>query len=193
MPSIRPRVQRHAPGQDIAAEQGLVGRVDLAGAAAPHMLFEGVDGCPAASAVSRATSDGFFRQKRVEQGFALPGGVEAPLDAEPLDQLVEAEARADDADRAEERGLLAEDLVAGERQPIAARCGHILGKGDDRHALFLGKLADAAVEQRRLHRRAARRIDDDSDGDEARDTRNASLDRRRVARQRHATAPLPRA
>ncbi len=104
---------------------------------------------------------------------------------------VEAEARADHADRAEERGLLAEDLVAGERQPIAARGRHILGKGDDRDALLVGQLADAAKEQRRLHRRAARRIDDDRDRDERREARNARSIAARMAGQRDAAAALP--
>src|SRR3974377_2250805 len=89
--------------------------------------------------------------------------MEAPLDAEPLDQLREAEARADDADRAEDRGFLAEDFVAGEREPIPPRCRHILGKGDDRNVPLLGELANAPEEQRGLHRRTARRIDDDGD------------------------------
>src|SRR5205814_1224878 len=37
----QPAIQRHAPGQHLAAEQGLIRRVDLAGAAAAHMLLEG--------------------------------------------------------------------------------------------------------------------------------------------------------
>ena len=71
--------------------------------------------------------------------------MEAPLDAEPPDQPVEAEAGGDHADRADERGFLGQDLVAGERQPIAARRRDILGEGEDRHALFVGELADAPV------------------------------------------------
>src|SRR6266481_1653726 len=37
----QPTIQGHAPGQHVAAEQGLVRRVDLAGAAAAYMLLEG--------------------------------------------------------------------------------------------------------------------------------------------------------
>ena len=90
---------------------------------------------------------GIFRQKRVEQRFALAGGVEPPLDAQPVDQPGDAEPGRDDADRTEQRGLLGVDLIARQRQPIAARGCDILGKGKDRHALFLGQLADAAEQQ----------------------------------------------
>ena len=103
----------------------------------------------------------------------------------------DAKAAADDADRPEQRGFLAKDLVAGERQPIAARGRDILGKGDDRNLFLLGELADAAIEQRRLHRRAARRIDDDCHGDQPGQPKRA-LDRRGMARQRDRVAACAR-
>ena len=129
-------------------------------------------------------------EKGVEQGFSLAGSIEAALDAEPADQLGEPEARADDADRAEKRGLLTKDFVPGERQPIATRCRHILGERDNRNPLLVGELANAAEQQRRLHRRSARRIDDEGDRDEIGDTKRP-VDRRGVAFQRDPTPPGP--
>ncbi len=74
---------------------------------------------------------------------------------------------ADHADRADEGGLLAEDLVTRQRQPVTAGRGHVLGEGDDGDALLFGELPDATVKQCRLNRRAARRIDDHGHGNEA--------------------------
>ena len=85
--------------------------------------------------------------------------MEPPLDAKALDQAVDAKSGRNNADRAEKRGLLGIDFVAGQSEPIAARGGDILGKGEDRDRLLLGELADAAEQQRRLHRRAAGRVD----------------------------------
>ena len=70
--------------------------------------------------------------------------MQPPVNAEPLDQPRQTEASGHHPDRTEQRGFLGIDLVAGERQPIAAGGGDILGKGEDRHALLLGQLADAA-------------------------------------------------
>ena len=125
---------------------------------------------------------GVFRQKRIEQRFALARGVQPPLDAEAVDQPRHAEPRGDDADRAEQRRFFGVDFVAGERQPITARRRDILGKGEDRHAFLLGELADAAEQQCRLHRRATRRVDRQRDAAETRD-REGALQRGGMARQ----------
>src|SRR5215217_1355993 len=61
-----------------------------------------------------------FRAERVEHRLAGPGGMEAALDAEAVEQLVEAEPRRYDADRADERGRVGENLVAGAGEHIAA-------------------------------------------------------------------------
>ena len=58
------------------------------------------------------------------------------------------------------------DLVAREREPVAARRGHVLDEGQHRHALLVGERADAGMDQRGLHRRTARRIDHQRDGGE---------------------------
>src|SRR5712672_2979867 len=71
--------------------------------------------------------------------------MEPPLDAKPLDQAVDAKPGRNNADRAEKRGLLGIDFVAGQREPIAARGGDILRKGEDRDRLLLGELAGAAA------------------------------------------------
>src|SRR5207237_10597648 len=93
--------------------------------------------------------------------------------------------------RSEERRYLRIDLVAGKRQPIAARSGDILGKGEDRDALLLGELTEAAVEQRRLHRRAARRVDRYRDRAEVPEPERP-VERWTMAQQRHGAAPLSR-
>src|SRR5829696_1375423 len=64
-----------------------------------------------------------FRAERVEHRLAGPGRMEAALDAEAVQELVEAEPRRDDADRADERGRVGENLVAGAGQHIAAGRG----------------------------------------------------------------------
>src|SRR4051812_871031 len=61
-----------------------------------------------------------FRAERVEHRLAGACGMEAALDAEAVEQLVEAEACRDDADRADERGRVGENLVAGAGEHIAA-------------------------------------------------------------------------
>ena len=124
-----------------------------------------------------------FRQKRIEQRFLFSGGVKAPFDPEPPEQLVEAEPGADHADRADQRRLLGKDFIAGERQPVTARCRHIFGERNHRDALFLRQLPDPTVEQGRLHRRAARRVDDKGDRDQPGCTKRF-FDRGGMARQR---------
>ena len=105
-----------------------------------------------------------LRQERIEHHLALAGGVEPALDAELFHQLGEAERAADHADRADDRKGIADDLVGGAGQHVAAGGADILDEGDDRKLLFLGQLPDAAEDQMRLRRRAARRIDDQRHG-----------------------------
>ena len=87
-----PALDRHSAGQDLAGEQGLVGRVDLAGAAAAHVLLEGAVDILLQPAQSRDIGR-IFGQERVEQRLVRPGGVQAALDAEPVDQPGKAETR----------------------------------------------------------------------------------------------------
>ena len=132
-----------------------------------------------------------LRQKRIEQRFAFSCGMEPPLDAKALDQAVDAKPGRNNADRAEKRGLFGIDFVAGQSEPIAARGGDILGKGEDRDRLLLGELADAAEQERRLHRRAARRVDRQRHTGEPRQ-RKGAVEGIGMAPQGQRGAPLPR-
>ena len=58
---------------------------------------------------------------------------------------------------------IGDDLVGGAGDHVAAGGGGILHEGDHPALLLLRQLADAAEDQVRLHRRAARRIDDQRD------------------------------
>ena len=116
------------------------------------------------SSFSRATSSGRSGWNGIERALVLARGVHAPLDAEAVDELVEAEAGRDHADGADDRGRIGVDLVARQRQEVAARGGHVLAEHVDALVLLLGQLADAAEDQVRLHRRAAGRVDHDGHG-----------------------------
>src|SRR6266446_9442160 len=76
----QPAIHRHAPGQHVAAEQGLVRRVDLAGAAAAHMLLEGT--MDVLLQCREARDIGWvLGEKGVKQGFSLADSIKAALDA----------------------------------------------------------------------------------------------------------------
>ena len=75
-----------------------------------------------------------LRPERVEHGLVAAGRVDPPLDAEPLDQPVEAEARRDHADRADDRGRVGEDLVARAGDHVAAGRRRVLDEHEDRAA-----------------------------------------------------------
>src|SRR5690606_22172952 len=62
--------------------------------------------------------------ERVPEGLLLARGVDAPLDAELPDGVVEAEAGGDDADRANDRAGIGVDLVRRAGQPVPARGRH---------------------------------------------------------------------
>src|SRR3546814_3377602 len=87
-------------------------------------------------------------------GLALAGGVDAPLDAGLLHQLGKAEARGNDADGADDRRRLHEDLVGRAGQPVAAGGRDVFAEGQHRHVLLPGHVADALGDQRRLRSRA---------------------------------------
>ena len=73
--------------------------------------------------------------------------------------LVEAEAAADHADRADDRGGVANDLIGRAGDHVAAGRADIFDEGDDRELALGGKLANAPEDQVRLHRRTAGRVD----------------------------------
>src|SRR4029077_1709062 len=100
-----------------------------------------------------------LRQERIEHRFVLARRIDAALDAVFRDQLVEAERAADDTDRADDRMRIGDDLVAGAGDHVAAGGGGVLDEGDDAAVFLLRQFADAAEDQVRLCRRAARRID----------------------------------
>ena len=102
---------------------------------------------------------GILVAKRIEHRLLVARGMDTPLDAEACDQVLEAEARRDHADRADDRGGIGDDLVGGAGEPVAARGGDVLDEGDHRQLLLARQQADALADQRRLHRRAARRVD----------------------------------
>ena len=104
-----------------------------------------------------------LRQERIEHRLVLARSIKPALDADLGDQLVETERAADHADRADDRTRIGNDLVGGAGEHVAAGGGGVLDEGDDLAAVFLRQIADAAEDQVRLRRRAARRIDDQRD------------------------------
>ena len=102
-----------------------------------------------------------LRLERVEDHLGLAGRVDAALHPDLAHRVDEAEAGGDDADRADDRRRIDDDLVAGAGDHVAARRADVLDEDDDRLLLLLGERADALVDQVRLDRRAARRIDDE--------------------------------
>src|SRR5262249_23830981 len=67
-----------------------------------------------------------FRQERVEHGLVLAGNIEPTIDAELLHQLAKPERGADDPDGADDRGRIAEDLVTGTGDHVAAGGSDVL-------------------------------------------------------------------
>ncbi len=141
--------------------------------------------------VSRATSEGSSGRKGSSKDLRSPAVCRRRSMPSSPHQLVKPEARADHADRTEQRTLLAEDFIAGKRQPVTARGRDVLGKGDDRDTLLLRQLSDAAKEQCGLNRRAAGGVNHDRDRDDPGATERL-IDRRCVACQRYAAAPRAR-
>ena len=85
-----------------------------------------------------------LRQERVEHRLVLARRIEPPLDAELVHQPDEAEGAADHPDRADDRGRIADDLVAGAGDHVAAGGGDVLGERDHRSLVLGRELADAA-------------------------------------------------
>src|SRR5262249_27666529 len=113
-------LERAPTGEDVAVEELVLAAAELCAAARAHQLLEAVVHVPlhARQALDAARILG---EEGVEQRLALAGGIEPALHAEPLQDVAEAEGGADDADRAEHRGLLGVELIGGQRQPVAAR------------------------------------------------------------------------
>ena len=107
---------------------------------------------------------GIFRQEGIEHDLAFARGIHTAFDAELLDRLVEAEGGAHDADGTEDRGSIAEDFIGRAGDHVAAGGADILDEGQHGNLLFVRQLADAPVDQMRLHRRTARRIDNQRHG-----------------------------
>ena len=128
---------------------------------------------------------GLFRQERIEHRLVLAGGIEPALDAELVHQLGKTEGAADHADRADDGRAVADDLVGGTGDHVTAGGGDVLREGDHRLGLFGREFADAAIDQVRLHRRAARRIDQQGHGAGLAITERP-FERPRDARQRDA-------
>jgi len=145
-------------GPEFTREQRRVGALQAGAAALAHPVLEAVVDL---DLQARQALDvvGLLRAKRIEHRLALARGMDAALDAEAGDEILEAEARADHADRAHDRGGIGDDLVGGAGQPIAARGGDILDEGDHRQLLLGRQQADALGNQGRLHRRSAGRVD----------------------------------
>src|SRR4051794_35511233 len=93
-----------------------------------------------------------LRQERVEHGLVLAGRIEPALDAELVHELGKTERAADHADGTDDRGRIANDLVRGAGDHVAARRRDILGKSDYGSFVLSREFADAAVDQMRLHR-----------------------------------------
>ena len=101
-----------------------------------------------------------FGEEWIEHRLVRASRVKAPLDAEPFDRLLETEAAADHPDRAEDRGRIANNLVARAGDHVAAGRRDVLDEHQHRQLLLRGELLDAQVDLTRLHRRATGRIDD---------------------------------
>src|SRR5690606_3430350 len=83
---------------------------------APALLDEGYEGFMDVLLQRAQTRDvlGLLGLERIENRLVRTRGVDAAIDAELLDGLVEAEACRDDADRAHDRRGIGIDLVAGD-------------------------------------------------------------------------------
>ena len=100
------------------------------------------------------------RRERIEEGLVLARGEGAPLHAEFLHGAGEAPAVHDHADRPDDARLVHIDLVGGGRDVVAARGADVLDDGVHGNVgIKSPQPADFVVDDARLHRAAARRID----------------------------------
>jgi len=102
---------------------------------------------------------GLFRAERVQHRLPVAGRMQAALNTQLGDQFGKAEAAGNDADGTDNGRRLGIDSVRRAGQPVAAGRADIFDKGIDLDVVFRRQVADAPGDQRRLHRRAARRID----------------------------------
>src|SRR6195256_3123624 len=174
-------LDRLAPGPKLAGEQVIFGTNEAGAAALLHQRNKILVNVPL-HRLEPVHVVRLFRQERVEHGLALARSVEPPLDSKLLHQVDEAEGAAADPDPAHAGGGMADDLVGGAGDHVAAGGDDVLGEGDHRNALLLGELPDAAVDRMRLHRRAAGRIDQQRHRPRAAHAERA-LQRTRDARQ----------
>ena len=95
-----------------------------------------------------------FGTEGIKNRFVLAGRIEPALDPKLGDGRGKTEARENDADAADYRGLVSKNFISGQGQQVAARSGHILGKDQDRNILFFGQGPHPLHDQGRSHRSA---------------------------------------
>src|SRR5207245_2666406 len=108
-----------AAGPVFAGEQGLFGTLEPRSAAAldqrDELLVDFLLQRLEAVDVLR-----ILRKERIEHGLVLAGNIKPALYSEFVHQLGKAEGTPDDSDRADDRGGIAEDLVGGASDHVAA-------------------------------------------------------------------------
>src|SRR5215211_6778884 len=103
-------IERLRPDPEGAGEEIVVGIVELFAPAVTDEADEHIVDL----ALESLQAHHIFRilgPERIEHRLALAGGMHPPLDADALDQFMEAEARGNDADRADDGGRIGIDLV----------------------------------------------------------------------------------
>ncbi len=102
---------------------------------------------------------GLFRLERIECHLVAARRIDTPLHTDLLQQFGKAERGRNDADGANDGGGSAMISSPASAIMVAAGGRHIFHEDENLLSMFHGKIADAAIDQARLHRRAARRID----------------------------------
>src|SRR6185369_10995106 len=129
----------------LAGEQYVLGSLEPRTAAAFDQRDEdGVD--LALNRLEARHVIGIFGQERIQHRLVLARRIKPPFDADSLDQVLKAETAADHADRAEDRGRIAKNLVAGAGDHVAAGGRDVLDKHQHRQFLFRGKLPDPQID-----------------------------------------------
>ena len=163
MPSMRPKssalgADQKAPENSSEVRAFQPAQAALLDDADEHIVHVALDGLEPLDVVRLLGLEG------IERALVGAGRVNAPLDAELLDGLDEAEACRDDADGADDGRRVGIDFIAGDGQVVAARGRDVLAEDVDLLVLFLSELTDAAEDEARLDGRAAGGIDHDGDG-----------------------------
>ena len=125
MRSISPNSSAVLAAPILAGKQGFFRTGQLRRPALLHQVDEGIVDF-ALDRLKPFDVLGLLRQERIEHDLVLAGGVDPPLDPELLDRLVEAERGADHADRPDDRGRIADDLVGRAGDHVAARGRDVL-------------------------------------------------------------------